>query len=111
MKEPSKEKWLSVLQQLPKDKATGPNQISNEMLQHLGDHSNNVLYKFVCACIRLNNIPDAWRKANIYPIPKPKPWECLLTNTQPITLLDTTRKALIRLLNNRLTSIFVKHSV
>jgi len=54
---------------------------------------------------------SAWRKASIYPIPKPKPWECKLNNTRPITLLDTTRKAMVRLLNNRLSTIFVDNSI
>ena len=66
---------------------------TNEMLQHLGNIANEVLWQFISACLRLNQIPNAWRKASIYPIPKPKPWECKLNNTRPITLLDTTRKA------------------
>src|SRR3990170_849873 len=62
-------------------------------------------------CVHLNDIPDAWREARIYPIPKPKEWECNLTNTRPITLLETLRKALVRLLNNRLATLMVQHSV
>ena len=42
-------------------------------------------------------IPSALREANIYPIPKPKEWECDLNNTRPITLLETIRKAMVRL--------------
>ena len=60
-----------------------------------------------CACLRHNTIPDAWRLANIYPIPKPKPWECRINNTRPITLLETTRKAFVSILNKRLAHIFV----
>ena len=66
---------------------------------------------YIAACIRLNDIPNRWRKANIYPIPKPRPWNCDLNNTRPITLLETPRKVMIRLLNNRLASIMVKHKV
>src|SRR5207249_6421656 len=54
---------------------------------------------------------NAWRLANIYPILKPKPWECRLNNTRPITLLETTRKAFISILNKRLANIFVKNNV
>ena len=81
------------------------------MLQHLGEHAQKILWFFVSACLRLNDIPDAWREANIYPIPKPTPWGCQLTNTRPITLLDTTRKAMIRLLNNRLSKIMSEHHI
>src|SRR5213080_632605 len=80
-------------------------------LQKLGSDANEILWKFVSACLRLNQIPNAWRKASIYPIPKPRPWECQLNNTRPITLLDTTRKAMVRLLNNRLAKIFVQESI
>ena len=111
MDAPSYDEWFQVIQHLPKDKAAGPTQITNEMLQHLGEHAQKILWFFVSACLCLNDIPDAWREANIYPIPKPTPWGCQLTNTRPITLLDTTRKAMIRLLNNRLSKIMSKHHV
>ena len=111
MDAPSYDEWFQVIQHLPKDKAAGPTQITNEMLQHLGEHAQKILWFFVLACLRLNDIPDAWREANIYPIPKPTPWGCQLTNTRPITLLDTTQKAMIRLLNNRLSKIMSEHHV
>ena len=100
MNEPTLKEWSEVIHALPKNKAAGPSHITNEMLQHLGLEMNKVIWNFVKACIRLNDIPQQWKKANIYPIPKSKPWECDLNNTRPITLLETTRKAMIRLLNN-----------
>ena len=108
---PSFEEWSEVIQHLPKNKASGPSQITNEMLQHLGPEMSKVLWKFICACIQMNDIPQAWKKANIYPIPKPKPWECNLNNTRPITLLETARKAMIRLLNNRLAKIMTEYKI
>jgi exonuclease III/ribonuclease HI len=111
MDEPTIQEWNEVLKQLPSDKAAGPSKITNEMLKHLGDKMNSVLWKFVCACFKLNDIPKEWKKANVYPIPKPKEWECQLNNTRPITLLDTTRKTMIRILNNRLAKIMVNNKV
>ena len=69
------------------------------------------LKKFINGYIKLNDIPLAWREANIYPIPKPKEWESSLNNTRPITLLETTRKAMVRILNTRLAKIFVEHRI
>ena len=37
MDAPSYDEWIQVIQHLPKDKAAGQTQITNEMLQHLGD--------------------------------------------------------------------------
>ena len=43
MDAPSYDEWIQVIQHLPKDKAAGPTQITNEMLQHLGEHVQKIL--------------------------------------------------------------------
>ena len=111
MDEPTEEEWSSHIKALPNNKASGPSGISNEMIKHLGENMQKVLRKFVAACFLLNDIPQAWRSAYVYPINKPKPWECRLTNTRPITLLDTTRKLAVRILNNRLSQILVTNNI
>jgi Reverse transcriptase (RNA-dependent DNA polymerase) len=111
MNPPTESEWFSVINKLPNDKAAGPSGITNEMLKHLGPMMAKCLWKFICACILLNDIPQAWREAHVYPIPKPKEWECNLNNTRPITLLETTRKAMVRVLNNRLAEIMVQHKI
>ena len=105
---PTEQEWYSVINKLPNDKAAGPSGITNEMLKHLGPNTAKCLWQFICACIRINDIPQGWREAHVYPIPKPKEWECNLNNTRPITLLETTRKAMVCVLNNRLADIMVK---
>ena len=55
MSAPTLDEWLKVLQQLPKSKAAGPSKITNEMLQHLGTKSNEILWKFISACLQLND--------------------------------------------------------
>src|ERR1044071_1606201 len=72
---------------------------------------NKMIRFYVTACLKINDVPAKWKEANIYPISKPKPWCCDLNNTRPITLLETLRKALVRLLNNRLAKIMVKNKV
>ena len=111
MDEPSWEEWIETIKNLPNGKAAGPSKISYEMIKHCSDEMQEVLYNFMCMCIRINNIPDAWRLAIIYPIPKPKPYDCNLINTRPITLLETPRKALISMLNRRFTKILVEKKV
>ena len=111
MNPPTESEWNEVIHNLPKHKAAGPSQISNEMLQNLSSNMSTCIWKYISACLQLNDIPDAWREARIYPIPKPKEWECNLTNTRPITLLETIRKALVRLLNNRLATLMVQHNI
>ncbi len=65
----------------------------------------------VKAVLTLNNIPDQWKEAYLYSIPKPKEWHYDINNTRPITLLDTIRKAVVKLMTNRLMKIFMQNKV
>ncbi|CAB4400081.1 unnamed protein product [Rhizophagus irregularis] len=56
-------------------------------------------------------IPLEWKYANVYPIPKPKPWGCQLVNTRPITLLETARKLMVSIMNARLSTILQKNKI
>jgi len=62
-------------------------------------------------CFQLEHIPDKWKQAHIYPIPKLIDWKCDITKTRPLMLLDTLRKAVIKIIINRLSSIMTKHSI
>ncbi|RIA82885.1 hypothetical protein C1645_834677, partial [Glomus cerebriforme] len=108
---PSDNEWSLILSALPKDKASGPSGISNEMLIHLGPNMRSLIFDFISKCLDLADTPDEWRLAHVYLIPKPKMWDCNLNNTRPITLLETLRKAVVRLLNNRLAKIFVDYNI
>jgi hypothetical protein len=73
------------------------------MLKHMKD--------LISFCFRSGLIPTEWKCATVYPIPKPHDWECQLKNTRPITLLETARKLMVKILNQRLSSIFFKYDV
>ena len=60
MNPPTENEWSEVIHNLPKHKASGPSQISNEMLQNLSPNMSNCIWKIITACLRLNDIPDAW---------------------------------------------------
>ena len=38
-------------------------------------------------------------------------WECRLNKTRPITLLETIRKLIVRIINNRLMNILIKNNI
>ncbi|GES98524.1 RNA-directed DNA polymerase from mobile element jockey-like [Rhizophagus clarus] len=111
MKYPTLDEWIDNVKSLPNNKASGPSGISYEMLKNLNKDNQSFLHAFICVCMDLNDIPDEWKKATIYPIPKPKPFFANLTNTRPITLLETPRKAFISLLNRRLSRILKNNNV
>src|SRR5688500_13784862 len=62
-------------------------------------------------CLILNRIPEEWKLADLYPIPKPKLWGCKLINTRSIVLLETIRKLMVSILNRRCSKIFKTHDV
>src|SRR4051812_17947926 len=82
-----------------------------EMLKHLGNDMHTKLWELVKIILVVNEILNDWREAVIYPIPKPSEWECDLNKTCPITLLDTVYKALVKLVNQRLSAVISKKNI
>src|SRR5215216_203580 len=111
MQPPTFDEWLSVLKSLPSDKVAGPSGITNEMISHLGSKTQHLLWQLICMCFSIREIPNEWKIAHIYPIPKPTEWNCDITQTRPITLLETTRKGFVKIINNRLSKLFGKHHI
>src|SRR5215216_3996983 len=111
MQPPTYNEWCSVLSHLAKDKAAGPSGIHNEMFQHLGDKFKHLVWQLICMCFTIGDTPSEWKIAHVYPIPKPMEWECDITKTHPITLLETLRKAFVKVITNRLSKILAKHHV
>src|SRR6266508_2231875 len=81
------------------------------MLKHLDPSIQHKLWLLVKATLTLNDIPDQWKEAYLYPIPKPKEWHYDVNNTRPITLLDTIHKAVVKLMTNRLIKIFTQNKI
>src|SRR5438105_10512682 len=108
MQIPSYAEWHNVICGLPNNKASSPSQICNEMLKHLEFKTQIMLWKLVCKCLEINDIPSDWKVAMIYPIPKPSEWKCKLDKTRPITLIETDRKDMVKILNSCLAKIIAK---
>ncbi|GET58597.1 RNA-directed DNA polymerase from mobile element jockey-like [Rhizophagus irregularis DAOM 181602=DAOM 197198] len=81
------------------------------MLKHIGTRTSALLLILIQACLSKADIPDLWRQAMVFPIPKPHEWKCQLKNTRPITLLEVIRKSLVKLFYNRLSAIMASHDV
>src|SRR5581483_4029533 len=68
-------------------------------------------WKLARMCFILGDIPQEWREATVYPIPKPMEWEYDLNKTRPITLLECVRKAVVKIISKRLSNLLSKHKV
>ncbi|GET54760.1 RNA-directed DNA polymerase from mobile element jockey-like [Rhizophagus irregularis DAOM 181602=DAOM 197198] len=111
MNPPTLDEWLSTVSSTPNGKASGPSMITYEMLKHLGSRTSALLLILIQSCLSKTDIPDLWRQAMVFPIPKPHEWKCQLKNTRPITLLEVIRKSLVKLFYNRLSTIMASHDV
>ena len=111
MDPPSIDEWSNIVSHLANGKAPGPSGVSNEMIKHVGPKMSKAIWQLVRLCCIYQDIPKGWREATVYPIPKPMDWESNLNKTRPITLLETIRKALVRLINSRLSKVMVHHSI
>src|SRR5215212_729055 len=98
------DEWTEVLHTLPLGKAAGLSKISYEMIKYSSKKCKEILRKFYDLCLQLNDIPNQWNQAIVYPIPKPGDWELNLAKIRPITLLETPRKILMKILTNRLSN-------
>jgi hypothetical protein len=100
-----------VISASPAHKAPGPSSIPYEWFKLLSDISLQFLCDLMNRCLELSDIPEDWRCASIAPIPKSHEFDALLKNTRPITLLETARKLLVKIINNRLSVILSTNHV
>jgi hypothetical protein len=100
-----------TIKELPNDKMPGPSGIVYKDFKLTGPKYRQELLKLFNNIIINGTIPLEWKKATIYPILKPKDWECKLNNTRPITLLEMTRKLLIKIITKRLNSFLAKNNI
>src|SRR3990170_3349861 len=81
------------------------------MLKHLHHNVHEMLLKLINATLKQEYIPIQWKQGNVYPIPKPHEWQCDLSNTRPIVLLETARKITTKILTQRLSRIIEKYDI
>ncbi|GET64696.1 reverse transcriptase family protein [Rhizophagus irregularis DAOM 181602=DAOM 197198] len=105
------DEWKNILNSMPNNKASGPSKISYEMLKHLTGDAFNLSLVLANACLIHGDVPADWREALVYPIPKPHEFDAQLKNTRPITLLETVRKCVVKVVTIRLSKILADNQV
>jgi hypothetical protein len=105
MKEITPEEIEEVIRNSPNNKAPGREKSTYEWYKHIGKNTTNCLVNLFNICIKTSEVPRAWRKSNIIPIPKKENWDNDFNNLRPIALLETPRKLFTKILTNRLGNI------
>ena len=54
---------------------------------------------------------DNWKKGLIYPISKPVDWNKELAKTRPITLIETARKLMTKIITQRLMKVLQEKNI
>ncbi|CAB4413084.1 unnamed protein product [Rhizophagus irregularis] len=107
----SLQEWLDVISSMPNNKASGPSKISYEMLKHLSGDALEFSLLLANSCLSRGDIPADWREAVVYPIPKPHDFDAQLKNTRSITLLETVRKCVVKVVTNRLSRLLADNKI
>jgi len=100
-----------LIKQLPNKKASGPTQISNEMLKHLGPKSRVILLAVINTMLRTNKIPAILLKNLMILIAKEKEFSGNISKTRPIALQETIKKLLSTHITKTLSSIIERNGV
>ncbi|GES83764.1 ribonuclease H-like domain-containing protein [Rhizophagus clarus] len=107
----SQEELAAIIKDLPNNKAAGPNGLIYEIWKKFPKNHYDLIINLFNDILKLETIPSRWQEALLYPIPKPEYWNCDLSKTRPIILLDTLRKIFTKVLTQRLQRYLTKTSV
>lgn len=100
----------SVLKVLPLGKAAGPDGLNNRILCELSKEISPPLCSFFNQSLRLGEVPDSFKKANVSPIHKGGD-SSVVSNHRPISLLSNLDKAFERLVFKHLYNHFLENSI
>ncbi|CAB5377344.1 unnamed protein product [Rhizophagus irregularis] len=105
----SKDEMINTISTLPNNKAAGISGITYEDIKHLHEDFKEYIRNFFNTILRFQIYPEDWSRALLFPIPKPKAWDCRIENTRPIVLLETFRKLFVKILTQRINILLTTH--
>ncbi|GBB92630.1 hypothetical protein RclHR1_20360001 [Rhizophagus clarus] len=88
----------TTIKGLPNNKAAGSNGLTYEIWKKFPKKYYDMIISLFNDILKLETIPSRWQEALLYPILKPEYWNCNLSMTRPIILLDTLRKIFTKIL-------------
>ena len=92
----------TALRRLKKKKSPGPDNISNEMLTHLGNMATLKLLDIYNLSWKEGKVPQIWREATMVPVYKKGKDKKKASSYRPISLTSCVGKTMERIVNTRL---------
>ena len=105
------EELTLALAETPNNKAAGPSKLTYECWRKADAKVHTTLLEIFNRVLDEEEMPPAWKRANIILIPKPKNWNKNVDVTRPITLIETARKIFTKVMINRMEKICRTHNV
>ena len=96
---PELKKSINILK---KKKSPGPDNIANEMLQHLGNLSLEILLNIFNIRWSQCQVPQIWKEAILMPILKKEKNRSMVSSCRPVNLTSSCCKLLKRIINKRM---------
>ena len=95
-----KKEIIEELKDLNKQKASGPDEISNWILSECAEELCEPLQIIFQKSTEQGKLPDIWKKANIVPLYKKGNRQCLL-NYRPVSLTSVVCKIIEKLIRKK----------
>ena len=92
----------TAINKLKKKKSPGPDNITNEMLQHLGNITLKKLQEIFNHSWSKGQVPQSWKEAKMIPIHKKGKDKSIVLSYRPISLTSSCCKTMEMIINNRL---------
>jgi hypothetical protein len=102
IKPTSPKELVKIINSLKKNKAPGHDDIPNIVLKNLSRKAVVKLTNLINSMLSHSYFPESWKKATIFPLPKPHKDPTLPNNYRPISLLPTLAKVAERVIHSRL---------
>ena len=101
----------TAIRKLKNKKSPGPDGISNEMIQHLGNRAKDKLLEIFNLTWTKGDVPQMWREAHMIPILKKGKNKSKCLSYRPISLTSCVCKTMERIVNLRMQWHLEKESV
>ena len=105
------EEWVLMLNEVKLKSAPGISNVTYELIKQ-ANHKVQIIFKnFANLCLVRGCIPDKWKVAQIYTIPKGEDWGFDLGRVRPIALLEAFRKCVTRVITKRLSKVCIEKNI
>lgn len=99
----TKEEMEEAIKTLNSRTSPGPDNITNEMLMHLGKAAKRKLLKILNSSWKMGKVPQAWKISTMIPIHKEGKPQNKPSSYRPVSLTSCICKLMERMINVRLT--------